>query len=351
MPSKVPNYAEGSFLKNVGFMLTYKCNICCPHCIVEAGPHRKEVIDLTEACDWIKQAREYRGGYILALALTGGEPFYDMGLLKKIAEYASSLGFIVSAVTNAYWATTPQIAEKTLEEVPAIQVLSFSTDPYHIKSVPFKNIENAIRASKKLGRLYAISVCTDNEQNPQYKQIITSLNAMGEEANTKTALTIPVGRAQKYATHLRFEYTQTPSEGACTAANYPVIFPDGTVLACNGPAIGIQQPHPLYLGNLRQEKLQTILGRAETNSYVHIIRMWGPRKLAQLLTERGQEHLLPDQFIKGSQCDTCYKLFTDKEIINALNTILQDKKIIDLIAYGRLYYFNEATMLQQLNIA
>lgn len=79
--------------------------------------------------------------------------------------------------------------------------------------------------------------------------------------------------------------------------------------------------------------------------------MWGPRKLAQLLTEHGQRHLLPTQFIKDSSCDTCYKLFTDKQIINALNTIFQDKRIIDLVAYGRLYYFNEETMLQQLKIA
>ena len=351
MHTKVPDNFEDSFLRNVGFMLTYKCNICCPHCIVEAGPHRKEAMDPTEAGGWIKQAREYRGGHIFAVALTGGEPFYDMCLLKKIAEYASSLGLIVSAVTNAYWATTPQIAERTLAEVPVIQVLSFSTDPYHIKSVPFQNIENAINAAKKLGRLYVITVCTDNEQNPQYKQIITSLNAIGEKANIRTTVTIPVGRAQKYAPQLQFEYTQMPSEGACTPANYPVIFPNGNVLACNGAAIAIQPPHPLYLGNLRQERLETILDRAETSPYVHIIRMWGPRKLAQLLTEHGQRHLLPTQFIKDSSCDTCYKLFTDKQIINALNTIFQDKRIIDLVAYGRLYYFNEETMLQQLKIA
>lgn len=52
-------------------MLTYKCTIACPHCIVEAGPHRKEEMRLDEALDWIKQAKAYRNGHIIGLALTG----------------------------------------------------------------------------------------------------------------------------------------------------------------------------------------------------------------------------------------------------------------------------------------
>ena len=56
---------ELPFLSNLGLMLTFRCTTACPHCVVEAGPHRKEEIALDRALDWIEQAREFRGGHIL----------------------------------------------------------------------------------------------------------------------------------------------------------------------------------------------------------------------------------------------------------------------------------------------
>jgi len=40
---------ELPFLSNIGLMLTYHCTTACPHCVVEAGPHRKEEMSLKQA--------------------------------------------------------------------------------------------------------------------------------------------------------------------------------------------------------------------------------------------------------------------------------------------------------------
>ena len=56
------NNAEIPFLKNIGLMQTFKCTIACPHCIVEAGPHRKEEMRYEDSIGWLYQARRYRGG-------------------------------------------------------------------------------------------------------------------------------------------------------------------------------------------------------------------------------------------------------------------------------------------------
>ena len=61
MDTNIPN---PPFLANIGFMLTYKCTIACPHCVVDAGPHRKEEMSLEHSFDWIEQARNYRDGHI-----------------------------------------------------------------------------------------------------------------------------------------------------------------------------------------------------------------------------------------------------------------------------------------------
>ena len=80
------------FLSNVGFLMTYKCQVRCPHCIVQASPHRKEQVHLDEACGWIRQLREYRNGWVRIIALTGGEPFFDLDLLRAVAVFAKDCG-------------------------------------------------------------------------------------------------------------------------------------------------------------------------------------------------------------------------------------------------------------------
>src|SRR3989304_3016846 len=126
-------FEEIPFLSNIGFMLTYRCSIACPHCIVEAGPHRKEEMRLEQAFDWLKQASGYQNGFIQGLALTGGEPFFNLDHLKQLSTYGREMGFAISAVTNAFWATSKEKAIELLAQVPSIHMLSISTDVYHQK--------------------------------------------------------------------------------------------------------------------------------------------------------------------------------------------------------------------------
>lgn len=343
MPTNAP---ELPFLSNIGFMLTYKCTIACPHCIVEAGPHRKEEIPLEQCLAWIKQASAYRNGHIKGLALTGGEPFYNLENLVQISAYGQALGFIVSAVTNAFWASTRDMALNILSKLPAIQMLSISTDVYHQKSIPFDYIKNAVWAAKELGRLYNIAVCTDNEEDQQYRKIINDLKGIGEDDRVRVSITFPVGRAQKRAWRFRYRTAYDPTVSACSMASSPVVFPTGKVIACIGPVLTLPAMHPMFLGNLQQEALSEILDRSELNSFLHTIRVWGPHKLVSLLRQNGLDALLPNEYICDCICDVCYKLFSDEKIVEALKSIWGDEQIKQTIAYARLYYLNETTMAE-----
>ena len=129
---------ELPFLSNFGLMLTYRCTAACPRCVVEAGPHRTEEMRLDQATDWIRQARTYRDGHVVGLALTGGEPFYILDKLTRVVELARAEGFLISVVTNAYWAASEEAALDVLGGLPAIQMVSISTDAYHLKAIPFQ---------------------------------------------------------------------------------------------------------------------------------------------------------------------------------------------------------------------
>ena len=340
------NPPELPFLSNIGFMLTYRCTIACPHCIVEAGPHRNEDMPLEHCLAWVEQASTYRDGHIKGLALTGGEPFYNLESLAQISAYGKAFGFIVSVVTNAFWASTKDVALSVLSKLPAIQMISISTDVYHQKSIPFEYIKNAVWAARKLGRLYNIAVCTDNEEDHQYQEIIEDLKAIGEADRIRVSITFPVGRAQKRAHHFSYRIAPEPTVSACSMASSPVVFPDGKVSACIGPVLTLPSMHPMFLGNLQQETLSEILDRSELNPVLHTIRVWGPQKLVSLLKQNELDALLPKEYICNCPCDVCYKLLSDERIVDALENILQDEQIRHTIAYARLYYLNETTMAE-----
>ena len=341
---------EMPFLRNIGLIMTYKCQVTCPHCILEAGPHRTEELSLQDAFSWIKQIADYRNGYIKVLSLTGGEPFYNLHSLERIAEFGEACGLIVSAVTNAYWAKTPDKAVRILKRLSAIKMLAISADIHHQKYIPFENVKNAVFAAETCGIPYHIAVCTENEDDEEYKEMLERLREIVDAEAIKTAITFPAGRALKEIDALKYQTTEEPPLSACSAGSSPVIFPDGRVIACIGPVIDLKSNHPLMLGNLREKSLEEVLNGAELNSILHAIRIWGPKKLIKLIEEGGLGNCLPERYIRNSVCNACYNLMSNDSTIRFLEKLGKDSEFRTKVAYARVYYLGETRMMELLEI-
>jgi MoaA/NifB/PqqE/SkfB family radical SAM enzyme len=338
---------ELPFLTNVGLLLTYKCTVACPHCIVKAGPHRKEEMLLEQTFNWLDQIKKYRDGHICGISLTGGEPFYNLDHLIQIANYANNLGLIVSVVSNAFWASTRERALEVLGKCSSIQMISISSDIPHQKLIPFSNVKNAVWAAKKLGKLYSVAVCTENEDSPEFKELMDNILEIADAENVNTSLILPVGRAIEEMHHDHFSYSTEPSIAACSMASFPIIFPNGNVIACIGPPITLPESNPLFLGNLNKESLAAIFERAEHNYVLHAIRVLGPRMLVSLLKDNGFENLLPGRYVKNATCDVCYQLLSNKQIGEVLNQLIEsDSEFRMKVEYGRQYYLNECEMIR-----
>ncbi len=283
MPIRLP------YMSNVGLVMTYKCQVACPHCVIEAGPHRSEETSLDSAFDWIRQIADYRKGHVKILALTGGEPFYNVDNLKKISDFAKSCGLLVSVVTNAYWASTERDAIRVLQEVPSVNMISYSADVYHQRTIPLERVKNAINAAKKCDLPYYISMTTENKSDEGYKRIVSELRELTEEDKIVTVTTFPAGRALKNLGRMNYETSDEPPLYSCTSLSSPVIFPDGRVTACIGPIIDLPPGHPLFLGDLHQRSLEEILDAAEINPVLQAIRVWGPRKLVSMIKDRARQ--------------------------------------------------------------
>jgi len=339
------NLPEMPYLRNIGMVVTYKCQVACPHCIIEAGPHRKEEVKLDDASKWIEQIANYRNGYIKVLSLTGGEPFYDLNKLAALSSFGEKKGLFVSAVTNAFWASTPKIAVNTLKNLSAIKMMAISSDAYHQKCIPFERVKNAVNAAKTLGIPFQIGVCTENLDDEDYKKIVHKLEEITEPDNIKTAITFPVGRALKIKNPKYVSSTEPPAS-ACSAGSSPIIFPNGNIIGCIGPVINIKTDHPLLLGNLQLNSLKEILDNSETNPIYHAIRIWGPRKLVTLANDAGLAKFLPEKYVKDSVCHACYSLVSNRRIRTFLQSLARDPEFRRKVAYARLYYLRESRMFE-----
>lgn len=342
---------EMPFLRNIGFIMTYKCQVACPHCIINASPYRKEEMLLSDAINWVQQINSYRNGYIKALSLTGGEPFYNIDNLKEISDFGESCGLIVSVITNAFWASTKEEAVRILKELPAIKILVISTDVYHQEYIPFERVKNALEAAKECGIQYNIAVCTQNENDINYKEILNKLQEITGPDTIYTAITFPAGRALTTLGKLNYETSEEPPISACWAGSSPIVFPDGKVLACIGPVIDLPSSHPLILGNLRKNSLQEILDNAELNPILHAIRVWGPKKLISMVKEAGLDRYLPEKYIKDSACNACYSLMSNSKIVEFLNQLSMDAEFRRKVAYARIYYLKETRMAELCQLA
>lgn len=349
MPAE--NRHELHFLTNLGLVVTYKCQIACPHCVLEAGPRRTEEMALEDAKRWIREAVHCPDSRFRVLSLTGGEPFCNLDLLREIAAFAGEAGLLVTAVTNAFWARTLAEAVSALRSAPAIRMVAVSADAYHQSEIPLERVRHAVTAAGQLGLEYSVAVCTEDENDPTHLAFVAELETFADADRISVAKTLPVGRGARSLNHLCYPMSPEPASAACWAASTPMVFPDGRVVACIGPVISLRTPHPLLLGNARLTSLTDVLTRAQRNSVLHALRVWGPRRLVQLLHEAGCGSLLPQRYVADSVCAACFSLMSDARVVASLNALAQDPAWAEKVAYGRLFYLKEEEMVTSLSKA
>lgn len=169
-----------------------------------------------------------------------------------------------------------------------------------------------------------------------------------DEKQIRISITFPVGRAGTRQKNFDYETTSTPCPATCTMSSSPVIFPDGAVFACIGPVLTLKHNHPLRLGNLSEEPLETILDRAESNRLLHAIRIWGPGTLLSELESKGYTEPISDNYIEQSVCDACFKLMSNQKTVENLLEIKKDLEFTEKVAYGRVYFLNEDRMARRI---
>lgn len=147
-------------LTGLHFLLTYQCNFACDHCFVWGSPWQTGVMTLPHIRLFLQQAADT--GTVKSVAFEGGEPFLYYATLLEAVRLAAGMGFAVSLVSNAYWATDVEDAAAVLRPFAGlIQSLSVSSDLYHYDEQTSRQAHNALAAAEQVGvaaRLMSIAL-------------------------------------------------------------------------------------------------------------------------------------------------------------------------------------------------
>lgn len=333
----------GSYLQNLAFFLTFRCQIACAHCFVRAGPHRTEVMTEPEALEWIGQAARYDRLRVKAINFTGGEPFLELDLLRHLSTFAASQGLITTCVTNAAWAETPARAGEIMRSLPGLSAIEVSADAHHQQRIPFACVEHALKAAAEHDVVTSVSVCTEDEADPDHLHLVERLRALVAPDQIRVTVTRPLGRALVRLG--RTDHGPAAPGGRC-GVDGPYVLPDGRVIVCIA-ALDLPASSPLVLGSLREHSLEELLRIADRSYAVHYLRLYGPAGLRDALAQ-GDCELGAAQSMDG--CALCLHLMSRPRIREGLQALERDPERVNLLASARLYHLGEDAMVRWLGL-
>lgn len=318
--------------------LTERCNIRCPHCIVECEPGTGRDMALRLVTKAVEAAAGHR---IPLLSVSGGEPMLAREQLDLLLSEAKRAHLPVRLVTNASWAVTVRKTRQLLENLvtKGLTRLSVSADPYHQTAVPMENVRRIAFISKEMPLRVELNIVLSRDN--------ATLSILEEIADWEIPLAItPLarqGRARSLNGNLFF--SPEPFFG-CPVVYSPGIDVEGSInICCNmsGSYWRSKRPNwPFRLGNLEDNALDAI--RTHDNPFTKRIVKWGPLLLAGLASSRiGYARI---KF--ASPCEACLLMATDKKFLEAAR-MLSDEELNDAVKWDR--YLDDNAQIGNFQIA
>lgn len=139
--------------RNVGFLLTYKCNAKCEFCYYNCSPQQEGLMPVDMAINAWRSLKELAGDGA-KVHITGGEPFLYWEYLLEILREAKKQnpGPVDMIETNGFWATDESIIEdriKILDEF-GMRRLKISCDPFHQEYVGIELVRRLAKIAREL---------------------------------------------------------------------------------------------------------------------------------------------------------------------------------------------------------
>jgi len=305
---------------------THKCSASCENCCFACSPNISHIMDKEVVKSHINNSlSEFPS--IKVLVITGGECFMLGDDLTDIIHYANTFNIVTRVVSNAFWATTYEIAFQRLKKLVDVGLteINFSTGDNHLASVKIENIENAILASVALD---INNICISIECHPDsYFSISDLLN------NSRLKHLIDVNRIMiMNASWMKFKESSEPlnvnevplnvidTKRPCRNLYMGInINPYDQLLACCG--LTVEYNKYLKLGDLKQNDIKTLYN----NQFDDLFKFWlfvdGPEYIYEKVMDKRQ---IQKKYFPH-ECAYCIELIKDSDNSKYIKALLIDE--------------------------
>jgi len=291
-----------------------RCNLRCKHCSNAGLIHDTQVMDSNMVFDSLTDAAEVG---IAQVTFVGGEPFLELGSLRKYIQRAKALGLETCIITNTYWAKTKETAIEILKSLEGLTSLLISSDLYHLEYISADIIMNAIEACLELNINAAINATCASKKDK--KKIWEIYEKYKNKIFIHTHMLMPIGAAKELEIErwmLEDKVNRLP--GICGIGNF-LIEMNGDVHACCNAILA--KDSYLYAGNLNEESLKEILHRFHMNPMYQFIRKQGPRGIGRMLQTSPYYELCRTREYT-CECDFCVDVLGNRKFYESLESML-----------------------------
>jgi hypothetical protein len=214
----------------MGVFLSSMCPVNCAHCAVSATSHFTEKPD-KEFIQAIEQMGQLPD--LMAVAITGGEPFFELDLLLSIVDLLKQAGKRVVVYTSGYWGR-PGRKSKILSTLNSIDGLIMGVDLYHHARIPDENLIHALRCAAECGVWISAQVIADGDDH-DHMAYASSLfeRAFGSQwVEIVRIIPIPLVAAGRAKEIKGFAKSHFLAGKMCLSIRDPILLRDGTLAAC-----------------------------------------------------------------------------------------------------------------------
>lgn len=296
--------------KTLGFIMTDKCSASCKMCCFSCSPQKNTLLDKGLIKDYILQASKI--GTFQSVAFTGGEAILYYDQLKECAEYAHSLGFCVTLITNGFWAADYEKGYKIISGLKTVGLtdVSISADQFHQEFVPVASVKNAIKICAGLDLLSSIGIMSLKDGESPFS-LMRNLRPEIYGKDLIVYPVYPVGEASSNIPDGQFVRECDKNTARCEFDRTLTVMIDGTLMVCCSQfssEIGIT-----HVGRFGVTPLADAIKAFSKNDFLYVLIKNGFGCYVKMAEKLGFE--LDEKYC--TPCHLCHTLFTNNKFVEA----------------------------------
>jgi hypothetical protein len=216
------------------------------------------------------------------LLMTGGEPMLRPGLVAGLAVAARRAGTRSAVLTGAFFSRDGRLPERIRRAARAVDHVSVSIDAFHEREVPRESVFRLLGHLIDLGVPVSVHATGTGADDPYLADLVAATaRAFGDRVPMLVNTIRAIGRATTWAAPGARAGAGHRPVLPCSMAAWPVVAPDGAVVACCNQQTVDRRPVPahLLLGHMASDDWARVRERALASPVLRMLRTTGPRYL------------------------------------------------------------------------